>query len=248
MIASSVKFLHAGDTALVVEFGEHIDRDISARVLALAARVERERIPGVAELVPTFRSLMVHYEPLILPHATLKQKLSQLLSGLGAAGQTGRRWRIPVCFDAALGEDLAEVASRTGLSVAHCIEEIAATTFHVYMLGFLPGFPYMGGLPKTLELPRRDNPRIKVPRGSLAIAMTMAAIYPMESPGGWHLLGRTPLEMWDMRFDPPALLAAGDQAMFHPITVAEFETLAARIEAGTYRLAPEAASSGAASA
>jgi inhibitor of KinA len=233
------RFLRSGDTALVVEFGDRVDRDISARVLSLAGLIEAEAIPGVVEVVPTFRSLMVHYEPLVLPHADFERRLGPLIDRIRVEERPGRRWRIPACYDAETGPDLADVAERTGLSVAQVIERHSATEFHVYMMGFLPGFPYMGGLPAELELPRRENPRLRVPSGSIAIAMTMTIIYSLESPGGWHLLGRTPVLMWDPRRTEPTLLAAGDKVMFTPVSRREYESILAQATAGAYDLRPD---------
>ena len=156
---------------------------------------------------------MVHYDPLQLPHAELKRRVVPMVAGMDATERPGRTWRLPVCYHDSCGPDLADVAVRTGLSVAQVVERHSAATYHVYMVGFLPGYPYMGGLPPELELPRRENPRIKVPSGSVAIAMAMTAIYTLESPGGWHLLGRTPAPIWDVRRTPPALLTAGDQLL-----------------------------------
>src|SRR5262245_59633496 len=233
------RFLPAGDTALVVEFGDRVDQTLSGLVLALAHRLEEAAIPGVIETVPTFRSLMVHYDPLQLKQAELKGRLAPLLDGLEAVESAGRRWRIPACYDESLGLDLADVAARTGLSVAQVAERHSRAVHHVYMMGFLPGLPYLGGLPPEFELPRRENPRIAVPRGAIAVAMAMTVIYPLESPGGWHILARTPAPLWDMRRNPPALLAAGDKVSFQPVSLAEYEALLARAAAGELRLSPE---------
>ncbi|KAB2919148.1 MAG: 5-oxoprolinase subunit PxpB [Hyphomicrobiaceae bacterium] len=242
-ITPAARFLPSGDTALVVEFSDRIDRRVSALVLTLAEKLDAAAIPGVIEVVPTFRSLMVHYEPLRLPQAELRQRLGPLIEGMAATERDGRHWRLPACYDESLGPDLADVAQRTGLSVHQVVERHSATTFHVYMMGFLPGFPYLGDLPPELELPRRESPRIKVPAGSIAIAMAMTSIYSLESPGGWHLIGRTPVPLWDLRRDPPVLLAAGDKIIFEPISLREFEALTAKLTEGDYRIAPEAAPS-----
>ena len=233
------RFLPGGDTALVVEFGDRVDQTLSGLVLALAHRLEVAAIPGVIETVPTFRSLMVHYDPLQLRQAELKRRLAPLLDGLEATESAGRHWRIPACYDASLGLDLADVATRTGLSVAEVAERHSGAVHHVYMMGFLPGLPYLGGLPPEFELPRRENPRIKVPSGAIAVAMAMTVIYPLESPGGWHILARTPAPLWDMRRDPPALLSAGDKVVFDPISLGEYEALLAQAAAGDLRLAPD---------
>jgi inhibitor of KinA len=233
------KFLAAGDAALVVEFGDRVDRHISALVLALARRVEGAAIGGVVETVPTFRSLMVHYDPLRIGNAALKQRLEPLLANLQASESGGRHWRLPACYDTSLGLDLAEVADRTGLKVPQVIERHSGALFRVYMVGFLPGFAYLGGLPQELELPRRENPRLKVEAGSIAIAMAMSVIYSIESPGGWNILGRTPARLWDLGRDPAALVSAGDQVSFEPVSLREYQALAAQARAGELRVTPQ---------
>jgi inhibitor of KinA len=196
-------------------------------VLALGQRVTTATLPGVVEVVPTFRSLMVHYDPLQITHAALTAALVPMLRDLTPGAGSGRHWVIPTCYDESVALDLAEVAARTGVSTSKLVAMHSATTFHVYMMGFLPGFPYLGGLPRALQLPRRDTPRLKVPPGSVAIAMDMTCIYTLESPGGWHVLGRTPVVLFDLRRDPPVPLAAGDKVVFEPISREEYDRLAA---------------------
>jgi KipI family sensor histidine kinase inhibitor len=236
---SNPRFLAAGDTALVVEFGDHVDRSLSELVLALARKLDAAQVPGVVEAVPTFRSLMVHYDPLQVTHAELQGRLAPLIDGLEAAEIAGRHWRIPACYDESLGLDLAEVAQRTGLSKAEVVERHSSANQLVYMMGFLPGLPYLGGLPAEFGLPRRENPRVKVPRGSISVAMAMTVIYPLESPGGWHILARTPAPLWDMRRPDPALLAAGDTVTFAPISLGEYEAMLAKAAAGELSIEPE---------
>jgi inhibitor of KinA len=233
------RFLAAGDAALVVEFGDRVDRHLSALVLALATKVGDANVKGVIETVPTFRSLMVHYDPMQIGHAELQGRIEPLLAGLEASEIAGRRWRIPACYDETLGDDLLEVASRTGLSVRQVIEQHSSSEQLVYMMGFLPGLPYLGGLPEAFGLPRRENPRLKVPRGAVSIAMSMTVIYPDESPGGWHILARTPVPLWDMRQAQPALLAAGDTVTFAPLSLREYAHMLAEAASGTLRLAHE---------
>ena len=234
------RFLAAGDTALVVEFGDRIDRGLSGLVLALARRLEGAGVAGVVEVVPTFRSLMVHYDPLQIAQADLKRRLAPMLDNLESTESAGRRWHMPACYHESLGLDLAQVAQRTGLSIPQVVEQHSSTPQLVYMMGFLPGLPYLGGLPAVFELPRRENPRVKVPAGSISVAMAMTVIYPLESPGGWHVLARTPAPLWGMRRASPTLLAAGDTVTFQPVSLDEYEALAARAAAGELRLEPEA--------
>src|ERR1700681_44421 len=156
------KVLSAGDTALVVEFGEHIDRQLSIWVLALARRLNEVRLEGVIETVPTFRSLMVSYDPLVLPAASLTARIAELMEGLEIAEQASRLWSLPACYDAGFAPDLCDVAARTGLTQAQVIERHSAVTYHVYMLGFLPGQAYMGDVPAELALARRESPPLRI--------------------------------------------------------------------------------------
>ena len=233
-----VRFLAAGDTALVVEFGETVDRVTNDRVLALADAIEGSVIPGVIELVPTFRSLMIHYEPLYLDAAALEAHVATLLPALGAVRHRERRFTLPVAYGGDLGPDLEEVAARTGFSPDEVVRLHTAVTYHVYALGFLPGYPYMGDGPEALSLPRRETPRVRVPMGSVCIAFRQAGIYSLESPGGWHLLGRTPVRLFDMRRENAVLLAPGDKVRFQPVSRDAYERLAE--DAASGRLAIEA--------
>ena len=232
----NVRFLAAGDTAVIVEFGERIDRLVSDRVLRLSTLVRAANLPGVIETVPTFRSLMVHYDPLATDGASLTVVIENLLdSGRGEA-QPVKLWRIPACYAASHAPDLAEVAQRTGLSTAEVVGLHSSARFHIYMIGFVPGYPYMGDLPAPLVLPRRADPRVRVPAGSIAIATNMTAIYPLESPGGWHLIGATPIRLFDLRRPRPALLSPGDAVRFEPIAVSEFDSIRAAIAADAYQV------------
>jgi inhibitor of KinA len=231
------KVLAAGDTALVVEFGDRVDRELSAAVLALAQGLEAERIEGVVETVPTFRSLMVHYEPLAIPAASLVARIDALMRKLKAPQIVGRLWRLPVCYEPRFAIDLEDVASRTALSVQQVVERHSAPTYHVYMLGFLPGQAYMGDVHAELMLDRRETPRTRIPAGSVAIAGAMTCVFPLETPCGWHLIGRCPIPLWD-RAHAAALLAPADKVTFVPVSVREYETLATRAAQGVLRLAP----------
>jgi KipI family sensor histidine kinase inhibitor len=232
------RVLNAGDTAIVVEFGESIDRRLSTWVLALARRLDEARLEGLIETVPTFRSLLVHYDPLILPTASLAARIAELMQGLQASEQGGRVWRLPACYDRGLGLDLDDVAARTGLSPAQVIERHSAVAYHVYMLGFLPGQAYMGDLPAELALARRETPRLKIPAGSLAIASAMTCIFPMETPCGWHLIGRSPVALWEGGPRPHALLAPGDKVSFAPVSLREYERLLSKAADGTLKMFP----------
>jgi inhibitor of KinA len=233
-LAIAVRFLSVGDTALLVEFGNAIDRALSRRVLQLDTALRAARPAGVVETVPTFRSLLVHYNPLATSRAKLEPELLRLIDTYAEGGETGRLWRIPVCYEGDFAPDLEEVAHRVGLSPPAVVQLHVGVCYHVYMLGFLPGFPYMGDLPPPLALPRRADPRVRVPAGSISIATSLTAIYPFESPGGWHLIGTTPLKFFDASRTPPALLAPGDAVRFEPIDAAAFAHIKEAVDAGSH--------------
>jgi KipI family sensor histidine kinase inhibitor len=206
--------------------------------LALARRLNETRLNGVIESVPTYRSLIVHYEPLALSASSLTARIVELMRGLQVVEGSGRHWHLPACYDARIAPDLDDVAARTGRSPAQVVELHSATTYHVYMLGFLPGMAYLGDVPQALALPRRPTPRAKVPAGSLAIASTMTSVYPLESPGGWHLIGRSPVPFLERHPSIRTLLAPGDRVTFDPVSLREYEQLLAMAANGTLHIEP----------
>jgi len=236
----NVRFLPAGDAAVVVEFGDHVSRTLNDRVLRLNARVRAAELPGMVETVPTFRSLMIHYDPLVTGSANLITAVKNLLDSGGGETKHLKLWRIPVCYAISHAPDLEDVARSTGLSTEEVIRLHCTTRYHIYMIGFVPGYPYMGDLPPALVLPRRTDPRTRVPPGSIAIATGLTAIYPLESPGGWRLIGRTPIRLFDLRWPRPALLGPGDAVQFDPVSEAEFEAIAAAVAADAYPVPCEA--------
>jgi KipI family sensor histidine kinase inhibitor len=229
-----VRFLSVGDRALAIELGNVIDRGLSQRVLRLDRAIRADPPAGIVETVPAFRSLLVHYDPLATSRAALEGAIAPLVDRDEAADIDIREWHIPVCYAGEHAPDLAEVARLTGLGPAEIVTRHSGVRWHVYMLGFLPGFPYLGDLPPELALPRRADPRIKVPAGSVSIATTLTAVYPYESPGGWHLIGATPIRFFDPARTPPALLAPGDAVRFEPIDAVEFVAIRNAVTAGDY--------------
>lgn len=226
----SPQLLALGDAAWTVEFGDRIDPALHARVLGLAAALDGARkmvanveFAAVIDVVPTFRSLTVYFDPQKADAGRLGEALLRLAENAGQAEVHGRNWQIPVCFDDEFAPDLSALASAKGLHRDGAIELITGAVFQVYMIGFMPGFPYMGGLPSALEVPRLASPRKAVPARSLAIAGAMCAVYPWESPGGWHLVGRTPVPMFSAAdTQSPSLLAAGDRVRWVAIDRARF--------------------------
>ncbi len=247
MPALAPRLLPLGDAAWTVEFGDAIDPALHGRVMGLAHALEAARgdggLAGVVEWVASFRSLTVYFDPLAVDADQLGERLRALADSAGQVTRPGRRWRIPVLFGGEAGPDLVDVAAAGGLTPEAAVALLAATVFHVYMLGFMPGFPYMGGLPARLAMPRLATPRPRVPARSLAVTGGLCAIYPFASPGGWRLLGRTPLPLFDPAdADSPALFAPGDEVMWQPIDAATFarmEQAPERFDRAQFLVPPE---------
>jgi KipI family sensor histidine kinase inhibitor len=229
-----VRFLPAGDTAIVVELGNAIDRALSERVLALAQALRLAAPLGLVEVVPTFRSLLVHYDPRFTSGKDVMAAIRALTDANHRVARPKRRWTIPACYAPELAPDLAEVAERTGLTTEAVVTRHAETEFHIYMIGFAPGHPYMGDLPADLALPRRAEPRLRVPAGSIAVASTLSVIHPVENPTGWHVIGATPVRLFDPSWEQPSLMAPGDAVRFEPVSLGEFTAIRNAIEAKAF--------------
>lgn len=206
---------NAGDTALVVEFGEQVDRSVSSRVVALADAIRSLDAVGILELIPTFRSLMIRYEPLLIAPDDLNALVARALALGSPRGRARRRWTIPICFDEAFALDAEGVSAFSGVSRDELADALCSPVYHVYMLGFLPGQPYLGDLPPAFDMPRRPSPRTAIPAGSVGIAKRLVCIYPAQTPCGWHIVGRCDARLW--QGDAP-LLHAGDEVRFSAVT------------------------------
>jgi KipI family sensor histidine kinase inhibitor len=228
----SFTFHDCGESALLVEFGEIHSKTLSLAILDVAGQLANAALPGVKECVPALSSLTVFYDPLALPRERLMAETAALLSVQLVPKERGSIFEIPVVYGGEAGPDLDEVAAAAAMAPEEAAQLHASGLYHVYMLGFLPGFAYMGGLPERLRLPRRATPRARVPAGSVAIAADMTAIYPLESPGGWHIIGNTPVKLWDMSRREEPLLKPGDQVRFVCVSRAEAEAYWQRTKAG----------------
>lgn len=221
----TVWMLVAGEQGLIVEFGNAIDPAVNARVHRLAGALAARGLEGVIEAVPTYRSLLVLFDPLVLPRERLASEVGGLLAapaGEEAPGACGTTVELPVLYGGEFGPDLAFVARHNGLSTDEVIAIHSSSTYLVYMLGFTPGFPYLGGMSSRLAAPRLSTPRGKVPSGSVGIAGNQTGVYPQETPGGWRLIGRTPLRLFDLEAERPFLLAPGDAVRFRPVDEEEY--------------------------
>lgn len=230
-----IQFLNSGDCALTLEFGQTIDLVTNGRVRAAQLTLERENIPGILETVPTYCALTVHYNPEVIRCDELKAQLCNLLARIDSGRLPPTRvLEIPVLYGGEAGPDLPFVAQHSGLSTVEIIRRHSSPDYWVYMLGFTPGFPYLGGMDPALETPRLETPRIRIPGGSVGIAGKQTGIYPIDSPGGWQLIGRTPVRLYDPSREEPILVHAGEYLEFCPISREEFDRITREVAAGTY--------------
>ncbi|NIX76045.1 5-oxoprolinase subunit PxpB [Microvirga terricola] len=221
----TARILPCGDSALSVEFGDAIDPDLNGKVLALEDLLLASPPAGLIETVPTYRSLTIQFDPTLTDYDALAAFLTEKAATIAPRNAIGRRWRVPVVYGGAFGEDLDEVAGQHGLSPQQLIEIHSAAIYRVYMIGFMPGFAYLGGLDPRIATPRRTQPRAKIPAGSIIIGGAQAAVMSIEGPSGWHLLGRTPVRSYAPERDPAFLLAAGDEVVFQPIDAFQWASL-----------------------
>jgi KipI family sensor histidine kinase inhibitor len=211
-----------GDRGLLIELGTGIDPAVNRRVKGLHRILAREKPHGVVETVPAYASLLVVFDPLqAAPEALKRQILGMCDFDDDGPAASRAAVEIPVVYGGETGPDLDAVAAYHGLSIEEVIGLHTGTVYRVYMIGFTPGFPYMGELPEALDTPRRDTPRTHIPKGSVAIAQRQTGIYPMVSPGGWQIIGRTPLALFDPHKANPSFLTMGDAVRFSPITAEE---------------------------
>lgn len=222
----NVRFLTLGDSAIAVEFGQEIRLDVNQQVTALKKLLEENPVAGVVELVPTYCTLMIVYNPLTIGYTELKQAVEKLLGQLSAVSTSEKEViEIPVLYGGEYGPDLQEVAAVHNMTEAEVIRCHAEPEYPIYMLGFVAGFPYLGGMNEAIATPRKQSPRLKIPAGSVGIAGGQTGIYSVESPGGWQIIGRTPLKLYDPDLEEPILLRAGQYVKFKPISEAEYKEM-----------------------
>ncbi len=232
----SVEYLPSGDTALTVQFGYEVERALSLEVMRFKAALDEAHLPGVVETVTTYRSITIHYDPLRTSQDHLIAAIDPLLENPPEINSVGTRWFMPVCYDREFAPDVDFVAGHGGIKPEQVGELHASVEHYVYMLGFQPGMPHMGDLPKEITLSRRQEPRTFVEKGSVLIAVGLTVVYPNDNPSGWHIIGRTPLDLFDYRWERPALTAPGDTVICEPIARDEYDRIRAAVVAGEYTI------------
>ena len=231
-----MRFLPAGDLALSVELGDDISVDVNTRVRALEFLIDQKALPGVVETVPTYRALLVYYDPAVIGYEPLCASLATLVEQASATAMPpAREVELPCCYGGELGPDLEPAARKLDLGVDELVRLHVDAEYLVYFIGFTPGLPYMTGAPERLTIPRLDTPRVKVPAGSVGIGGIQCCVYSVESPGGFWLLGRTPLRLYDPGGAEPILLRPGARVRFRRVERAEFDAIGAQVAAGAFR-------------
>ena len=219
---SPPRILPSGDSAITVEFSRNIDDTANQRVLALDRTLANEPVSGVTETVPTYRSLLVHYDPLEIDFDTLGEKLTALAQLPVPPATKTRRWRIPVSYGGEHGIDLEDVAKALNTTPDDIVARHVAGDYRVAMIGFTPGWSYLSGLEKFLHLPRRQNPRLLTPAGTISIGGLQTGVQCLAGPSGWHLLGRTPVKTYQLHREPIFLLEPGDRVTFSAVDAKTF--------------------------
>ena len=233
---NELRLVPVGEAALLVEFGQRIDDAVNERVHALAADLAKSDYPWLVDLTPAFASLLVCYDPLQIEFAALCELVRCRLAAVAGGNAAVRRVvEIPVCYQDEFAPDMADMEKLTGLDREEIIALHSGRDYKIYMLGFLPGFPYLGGLDERIAAPRLDSPRVRIEPGSVGIGGAQTGVYPLASPGGWRLIGRTPLALYDPDREQPVFYQAGDLIRFVPINREEFAALQADVAAGRWQ-------------
>lgn len=232
---NGVRYLVSGDSALTVEFGKEISPEINRKIRAFKLALEAANIEGIVETIPTYRSLLICYRPEVIRYGALIDALEQVGASMDSITLPPPSVvEIPVLYGGEAGPDLGHVASVHGLTEKEVVEIHSSREYLIYMLGFIAGFPYLGGMDKQIATPRLETPRVKIEGGSVGIAGEQTGVYPVASPGGWQLIGRTPVKLYDAKREKPVLLEAGQYIRFRPVSEETYREIERQVEKGTY--------------
>ncbi len=236
---SEIKYLVCGEAAVVIEFGDEISTEINAQIRKLIEEIEKQNWKGIVEMIPTYRSLLVQYDPLEWSFDSLVGKLRQLHTHSDSASSESEEItliEIPTVYGGEYGPDIGFVAEHAKLSEQEVIHRHAGRDYLVYMMGFIPGFTYLGGMDPALETPRLTTPRVKILPGSVGIAGMQTGIYPSASPGGWQIIGRTPVQLYNSAANPPVFIHSGDYIRYVPITMQAYEDIEKQVQENRYEV------------
>ena len=235
-IMQNIRILTAGDSSLLIEFGNEISPEINRRIAAVVELMREQHIEGVVDVIPAFCSLLVNYDPRVAGYEKMKKRLESLVRVDIKVGQVKRKiFEIPVLYGGEYGPDLASIAEHAGISQDEVIAIHSSRDYLIYMLGFLPGFCYLGGLDERIHTPRLSNPRLRIRAGSVGIGGSQTGIYPLDSPGGWQLMGMTPVKTYDPEREIPILVEAGNYIRFVPIDEEQYKRIQAQVAEGSYQ-------------
>jgi KipI family sensor histidine kinase inhibitor len=233
----NIKILTAGDASLLVEFGKEINPDINRKIAATVQLMREQHIEGVVDVIPSFCALLINYDPRVIGYEEIKSRIKDLLRLEIKAGEERKKvFEIPVCYGGEFGPDIATIAEHAGLSEQEVIELHSSRDYLIYMLGFLPGFCYLGGLDERIFTPRLASPRLKIDAGSVGIGGSQTGIYPLDSPGGWQLMGKTPVKTYDPDREVPILFEAGNYIRFVPVSEEEFYRIKELVDKNEYQV------------
>lgn len=232
----NINILTAGDSSILIEFGKEISPEINRKIKATVQLMKEQHIEGVVDVIPAFCSLLINYDPRVISYDEIRKRMQNLVKVDAKSGEEKKKiYEIPVCYGGEYGPDIENIAANAGLSVEEVIKIHSSRDYLIYMLGFLPGFCYLGGLDERIHTPRLANPRIKINAGSVGIGGSQTGIYPLDSPGGWQLMGMTPVKTYDPDREVPILVEAGDYIRFVPIDEDEYKRIKELVDRGEYQ-------------
>lgn len=234
---NNIRVTAEGDSSLLVEFEQKISPEVNRRIAAVVKLIRQQQIEGIVDMIPTYCSLLISYNPLVISYREIHERISSIARMDTKVESVRKRiFEIPVLYGGEGGPDLPAIASHAGLSEEEVIAIHSGRDYLIYMLGFLPGFTYLGGLDERIHTPRLPNPRVRIPAGSVGIGGSQTGIYPVDSPGGWQLMGITPVRTYDPGREKPILVEAGDYIRFRPVSAPEYEEIRRAVSKGSYQL------------